>query len=304
MAIRARALRKRYDGVTAVDGLDLDVAEGEFFGLLGPNGAGKTTTIHILATLTRPDDGELRVADCDVREEPVRVRSRIGLVFQESALDGTLSAWENLCFTGALHGLSQPDVEERAGELLNLFDLGAKKNARVATLSGGMRRALDIARGLLHRPQVLFLDEPTLGLDVINRRAIWRFLERLRQQRGMTMLLTTHYLEEARNCDRVVFLDRGKPIERGQPAELIARMGEYILEIEPVCSEYRARALAAELGQPIQENERLLFRVPPGKADVASLQERMRGEASSIRLRKPDLNDVYVWTHHKNVDRA
>lgn len=295
LAIECRQLGKRYGNQKAVQDLDLEIPEGAFFGLLGPNGSGKTTTIHMLSTLVRPSTGQIRITGYDVLTEPVRVRREIGLVFQESALDRTLTVEENLFFAGALYGLSRSVIMERSAELLSLFDLEGKRQTLVGALSGGMRRALDIARGVLHRPRVLFLDEPTIGLDIINRRGIWRFIGRLRQQHGMTVLLTTHYLEEAEGCDTVAFLRRGKLIGSGHPAALISELGAYILEVETELPEQHAALLAPELGQPVIEDERLLFAISDQHFAIGELQNRLQSEVRALHLRKPDLNDVYIW---------
>ena len=231
-AVRAAGLVKRYGALTAVEGLDLEIAPGEFLGLLGPNGSGKTTTLHMLATLLRPDAGSAQVAGFDIARDPLRVRASIGLVFQESALDRTLTVAQNLRFAGLLHGLPARAIEDRARELLELFDLGARRHHPVGALSGGMRRALDIARGVLHEPSCLLLDAPTTGLDLPNRRRIWRFIERLRARTGMTVLLSTHYLEEAEACDRVVFMRKGRLVESGAPRELSARLARHVATLE------------------------------------------------------------------------
>ncbi|MGD2141158.1 MAG: ATP-binding cassette domain-containing protein, partial [Burkholderiales bacterium] len=225
-AIAAAGLVKRYGGLTAVDGLDLQIPAGEFFGLLGPNGSGKTTTIHMLATLVRPTSGSVRIGNVDVSQQPVQARRQIGLVFQESALDRTLTVRENLRFAGRLYNLSPALTGQRSAELLELFDMTDRLDKPVATLSGGMRRALDIVRGVLHEPRVLFLDEPTIGLDLPNRRRIWRFIEHLRARTGMTVLLTTHYLEEAYPCDRVCFIRKGKLVNEGEPESLVSKLGK------------------------------------------------------------------------------
>jgi len=294
-AIVAQGIRKRYDNRAVVDDLDLEIAEGEFFGLLGANGAGKTTTIHILSTLVRPDAGRAQVAGYDTCLAPVQVRAAIGLVFQESALDRNLTVAENLRFAGALYGMEPAQVRRRSEELLQLFGLEQRRDDTVSKLSGGMRRALDIMRGLLHRPRVLFLDEPTLGLDVINRRSIWAFLAQLRRESGLTILLTTHYLEEAGACDRVAFLRAGRLREQGQPAAMIRALGDYILEIVSTDAERHERLLSAQLGRPVRHGERLLFRVRGDAADISALQARLHHEVESLQLRRPDLNDVYVW---------
>ncbi|MGH8753900.1 MAG: ABC transporter ATP-binding protein, partial [Burkholderiales bacterium] len=217
LAIQTEGLTKRYGNTLAVDGLNLDIPTGQFFGLLGPNGSGKTSTIHMLSTLIRPTQGTAQVAGHDVKRAGLQVRAAIGVVFQESALDRTLSVAENLRFTGLLHNLPVVQINERSSELLKLFSLEEKRNQPVGELSGGQRRALDIARGVIHRPQILFLDEPTIGLDVPNRRNIWRFIARLRTELNVTVFLTTHYLEEAVDCDKVAFIKQGRIVKIGPP---------------------------------------------------------------------------------------
>ena len=225
-AIRASGLTKRYGEILAVDGLDLEIASGQFFGLLGPNGSGKTTTIHMLATLIRPTAGSAEVAGFDMGRHAVRARETIGIVFQESALDRSLTVAENLRFAGLLLDMPTKVIAERSGELLELFGLQEHRAKPVATLSGGMRRALDIVRGVLHQPRILFLDEPTIGLDLPNRRRIWRFIEKLRSHTAMTVLLTTHYLEEADSCDRVSFIRKGRIVESGTPRAMVEAPGQ------------------------------------------------------------------------------
>lgn len=294
-AIAANGLRKSYGEHEAVASLDLDIRSGEFFGLLGRNGSGKTTTLHMLSTLVHPSGGQATVCGHDIRRSPVAVRKLIGLVFQDSALDRSLSVEENLHFAGALYSMPPKLVESRMNELLGLFDLDAKRGAPVGSLSGGMRRALDIARGVLHRPRVLFLDEPTIGLDVINRRAIWRFMEQLRKHEGITVVLTTHYLEEAADCDRVVFMRKGRVIGAGTPPDLVRELGTYILEIRSDQAEALESGLTAHLGPAVREGDLLAFRIASEDFPIAELQQELRQQVRSMALRQPDLNDVYVW---------
>lgn len=294
-AIETRQLSKHYGELPAVKSLQLMIPAGQFHGLLGPNGSGKTTTIHMLCTLTRPDTGTIRIAGINALQHPVKVRQNIGLVFQESALDRSLSVEENLYFAGALYGLADDVIKQRVDELLQLFDLNDKRQTRVAALSGGMRRGLDIARGVLHQPKVLFLDEPTIGLDIINRRNIWRFIKGLRQRLGMTVLLTTHYLEEAQACDQVSFIREGELIGQGQPAALIADLGAYILEIETHTPEQHIEIIQPQLGPPVIDGDRLLFRIPDETFAVSSLQKQLQASVQALHIRKPDLNDVYIW---------
>src|SRR5437667_3860035 len=202
-AIRAEGLTKRYGEVLAVDGLTLEIGTGQFFGLLGPNGSGKTTTIHMLATLIQPNAGSAEVAGFDIGRNAVKARQAIGIVFQESAPDRTLTVAENLRFAGLLQNLPPRIISERSRELLELFGLGQYRGTPVAALSGGMRRALDIVRGVLHQAKGLFLDEPTLGLDIPNKHRIWRFIERMREHPSMNILLSTHSFEDPDGCARV-----------------------------------------------------------------------------------------------------
>jgi ABC-2 type transport system ATP-binding protein len=294
--VRAAGLSKRYGELAAVDGLDLDIAPGEFVGLLGPNGSGKTTTLHMLATLIRPSAGSASVAGFDIARDPVDVRAAIGLVFQDSALDRTLTVAENLRFAGLLHDLAPRLIEERSRELLELFDLLERRAQPVMALSGGMRRALDIVRGVLHQPRCLLLDEPTIGLDLPNRRRIWRFIERLRARTGMTVLLTTHYLEEADGCDRVLFIRKGRLVESGAPRELVARLGRHVVEVEGSDLDALVAALEPTLGPCLREGEVAQFRyLGEDIASLAKLQAELGTRASAWRVRRPNLNDVFLW---------
>ena len=295
-AVSATGLVKHYGDIVAVDGLDLEIPPGQFFGLLGPNGSGKTTTIHMLATLVKPNSGTVRIGEVDVARHPVRARRHIGLVFQESALDRTLTVAENLRFAGRLYDLPPHISEQRSKHLLELFDMTDKRNRPVATLSGGMRRALDIVRGVLHEPQVLFLDEPTIGLDLPNRRHIWRFIERLRARTGMTVLLTTHYLEEADPCDRVCFIRKGRLVDEGAPQDLVGRLGRHILEVEADDLDALTTQLQPKLGECLVDGDVAFFRYADEDiATLARLQTEMGGAASAWRVRRPNLNDVFLW---------
>ena len=295
-AIRAAGLVKRYGEIAAVDGVDLDIAPGEFFGLLGPNGSGKTTTIHMLATLIRPTAGSAQVAGFDIRRESVRAREAIGIVFQESALDRSLTVSENLRFAGLLLDLPPTTIAERSGELLELFGLQEHRKAPVSTLSGGMRRALDIVRGVLHRPRVLFLDEPTIGLDLPNRRRIWRFINRLRVHTSMTVLLTTHYLEEADSCDRVSFIRKGRLVESGTPRALVEHLGKHIVEVESEDIERVVTKLEPKLGASLRDGVTAMFRWDREDiAELTRLQSDFASDVGSWKVRRPNLNDVFLW---------
>ncbi len=295
-AIRAAGLTKRYGDVLAVDGLTLEVGSGQFFGLLGPNGSGKTTTIHMLATLIQPNAGSAQVAGFDITRNAVKAREAIGIVFQESALDRTLTVAENLRFAGLLQNLPPRTISERSRELLELFGLNEHRSTPVAALSGGMRRALDIVRGVLHQPQVLFLDEPTIGLDIPNRRRIWRFIERLRAHNAMTVLLTTHYLEEADGCDRVSFIRKGRLVESGAPRALVDDLGKHILEVEGADIERLAARMEARLGPYLCDGDIATFRwAEEDVTELVKLQSELGADVRSWRVRRPNLNDVFLW---------
>src|SRR5438067_230051 len=295
-AIRAAGLTKRYGEVLAVDGLTLEIGAGQFFGLLGPNGSGKTTTIHMLASLIRPTAGSAQVAGFDVGREAVRAREKIGIVFQESALDRTLTVAENLRFAGLLQNLPPRVISERTKELLTLFGLAEHRAAPVASLSGGMRRAVDIVRGVLHQPQVLFLDEPTIGLDLPNRRRIWRFIEKLRAHTSMTVLLTTHYLEEADGCDRVSFIRKGRLVESGAPRALVNDLGKHILEVESADIARLTARLEPKLGPCLADGDVAMFRWRQEDiTELVQLQSELGAKVRSWRVRRPNLNDVFLW---------
>jgi ABC-2 type transport system ATP-binding protein len=259
-AVKVKNLQKKFGNFQAVGNLNLTIDAGEFFGLLGPNGAGKTTSINMMSSLVRPTSGNVSVFGLDVVKQSAKVRSKIGLVFQDSALDRQLSVWENLRFAGLLHNLSFNIVKERADYLLNLFNLYTKKNSSVATLSGGQRRVLDIARGVMHEPQLLFLDEPTIGLDLPTRRSIWRFIHQLRNDSGMTVLLTTHYLEEAETCNRVAFLKSGNLVLSGNPKELVNELASEIIEIETLETEKVLEFTKNFFGPALSEFETLFLK--------------------------------------------
>jgi ABC-2 type transport system ATP-binding protein len=301
LAVHAEGLTKRYGATLAVDEIDLAIPSGQFFGLLGPNGSGKTSTIHMLSTLIRPTHGRAWVAGHDVLKESVKVRRAIGVVFQDSALDRALTVFENLRFAGLLSGLTIAEIKRRSDELLELFGLEEKRDAPITAISGGMRRALDIARGVIHQPRILFLDEPTIGLDVPNRRKIWRFIEQLRVQTGMTVLLTTHYLEEAIDCDEVAFIKQGKIVKAGPPKQLIEHLGDYIIEVESEKLERIEKSLAPRLGVCLKEGEHAFFRFSGQAHELASLQAELADQASAVRWRRPNLNDVFLWINETEI---
>lgn len=219
--IQVDNLVKRFGEVTAVDSISFDVSKGEIFAFLGPNGAGKSTTIKMLTTMLRPTEGSLKLAGYDVTKEREAARQAFGIVFQDPSLDEELSAYENMELHAALYGISKTDRQQRIEELLKLVDLWKRKDFMIKTFSGGMRRRLEIARGLLHEPKILFLDEPTLGLDTQTRNLMWNYVKKLSQEKGMTIFFTTHYLDEAEAvAERIAIIDHGKIVASGSTAEL------------------------------------------------------------------------------------
>jgi ABC-2 type transport system ATP-binding protein len=295
--VQAFGLGKDYGKLRAVEAVDIAVGRGEFFGFLGPNGAGKTTMIHMLTTLVSPTRGRAEVDGHDVVAEPLAVRKNIGLVFQETTLDGELSAEENLELAGRLYGLGRAALRQRIEEVLDLFELQDRRHDSVRTFSGGMRRQVDLARGILHRPSVLFLDEPTLGLDPVNRGRVWSFLERLANEEGMTLFLTTPYLEEAEPCDRVMIVDRGQVIAQGTPVELKRDLGGRE-SIELVMSDPDPRLLADIArrtgADPRRTATGVIVAVDSAESILPMLLPLIGDRLESLSVRKPTLDDVFV----------
>jgi len=293
-ALTVSGLGRDYGRVRAVDAVDLDVRSGEFFGFLGPNGAGKTTTIRMLTTLLQPSRGSAQVAGLDVVHDALRVRRTIGVVFQETTLDLELTVEENLRFCTRLYGLSRGESRTRIDEALALFRLTERRHARVRTLSGGMRRALDLARGILHRPAVLFLDEPTLGLDPAQRRRIWSFLRQLCTDYGTTLFLTTHYLEEADGCDNVAIVDHGRIVASGDPPSLKRRLGRDRIDLKTERpEEIAARVRELTRLEPQRAPQRLSLFVEDAEPLLPRLLA-LKEEGVDIAVARPTLEDVFV----------
>jgi ABC-2 type transport system ATP-binding protein len=294
-AIEVHSLIKNFGPLRAVDGISFSVKEGEIFGLLGPNGAGKSTTINILCTLLQPTMGKVLVNGYDCVREPESVRSSIGLIFQDPTLDNELTAWENLKFHCYLYNMERRVMKERIGEMLDLVGLADRSRELVKHFSGGMKRRLEIARGLLHRPRILFLDEPTLGLDPQTRDKIWGFIRNLRSQEQITMFMTTHYMEEAEVCDQIAVIDQGKIVARGTP-EHLKRMvkGDKIL-LRGGDPDSLRRRIRAHFGLEVQgDHEDLLLEVERAEEFIPRLLERLGAEISFVSVMKPSLNDVFL----------
>ena len=230
LIIKVENLTKRYNGLTAVDSINFSIKKGEIFGFLGPNGAGKTTTISILCTLLKPTAGKAWVACCDVTKEPNRVRKEIGIIFQDPSLDDRLTAEDNLRFHGYLYNMDHEMIKKRIEEVMTLVELYDRRKDYVKKFSGGMKRRLEIARGLMHRPKLLFLDEPTLGLDPQTRVHIWDYILKMKKETGLSVFMTTHYMQEAEVCDRIAIIDHGKIVDLDSPAQLKEKHGESTLE--------------------------------------------------------------------------
>lgn len=302
--VEAAGLVKRYGEVTALDGLDLVVPKGTVLGLLGPNGAGKTTAVSILSTLLEPDAGSARVAGCDLLTEPARVRKNIGLSGQYAAVDEYLTGYENLDMIGRLYRLGSSRSKARAKELLRIFDLEEAGQRPIKTYSGGMRRRLDLACALVARPPVLFLDEPTTGLDPRSRQGLWEVIQYLVEEQGRTLLLATQYMEEAeRLADDILVIDRGRAIAQGAPDELKAQVGGERVEIstatEPGLGRAREVMGRIAVGE-LQVYERTRTLVAPITGGAAVLTEALKAlqEAQvtvvDAGLRRPTLNDVFL----------
>ncbi len=298
-AIAVRGLRKSFSGKLVLDGIDLDIRQGTVFSLLGPNGAGKTTTVRILSTLSKPDAGQAWIAGRELAREPDAIRAAIGVTGQFAAVDGLLTGFENLVLMGKLHHLGKRETRQRAGALLEKFDLAEAAGKSLATYSGGMRRRLDLAMTLVGRPRIIFLDEPTAGLDPRSRRTMWQIIHDLVSQDGVTIFLTTQYLEEADQlADRIAVLDRGRLVAEGTPAELkqLVPGGHVSLRFADVAElDLAARTLRAGS----RDDEELTLQVPSdgGVRSLRSLLDELSLadiEPAELTVHTPDLDDVFL----------
>ena len=294
-AISVRGLVKRFGEVEAVRGIDFDVATGETFGFLGPNGAGKSTTIAMLCTLTAPDGGAARVGGYDVASDRDEVRRNIGLVFQDPTLDGYLSAEQNLRFHAELYGVPKAALPARMRQVLDMVGLWERRASLVSTYSGGMRRRLEIARGLLHAPRVLFLDEPTVGLDPQTRASIWRYIEELKQAEEITIFLTTHYMDEAEHCDRIAIIDRGELIALDTPEALKASVGKDRVQLHVDDPEAAIAALDERFGLEATIAEgAVTIAVAGGEEFVPRLFAELGVPIRGVSVARPSLDDVFM----------
>ena len=289
-AITVRGLRKSYGDVEAVRGVDFDVEPGETFGFLGPNGAGKSTTIKILCTLARATGGAAAVAGFDVATQRDDVRRSIGLVFQDTTLDTYLSAEQNLRFHAELYGMPRDTVQPRIQQVMEMVGLWERRSSKVLTFSGGMKRRLEIARGLMHSPRVLFLDEPTVGLDPQTRASIWEYIHQLRQQEEITIFLTTHYMDEAEHCDRIAIMDEGRLVALDTPAALKASVGTDRVTIRTQDDQ----AALASLEDAVLTDDGIVISVEDGASYVPRLFDSLGVPILSVSISRPSLDDVFL----------
>jgi ABC-2 type transport system ATP-binding protein len=293
--IEVRDLRRRFGQLEAVQGISFDVAAGELFGFLGPNGAGKTTTINMLCTLLRPTSGTATVNGFDIVRQRSDVRRSIGLVFQQPTVDEYLSAEQNLRFHAYAYGVPADLRERRLKELLQMVELWDRRKGSVRTFSGGMKRRLEIARGLLHHPRVLFLDEPTLGLDPQTRRHIWDYLGRLREQEQLTIFLTTQYLDEAEYCGRIAVIDRGAIVALDTPDGLKQAVGGDLVTFSTADNEAAAAEVRDRFGAEASVQDGVVrFHVPSGETFLPEFVRSFSQPLLSVSLRRPSLDDVFL----------
>ena len=292
--IETNNLTKKFNGLTAVDTLNLQIKEGEIFGLLGPNGAGKTTTLLMLTTLQAPTSGTATINNYDIRTQSHNVRKSIGIVFQDPSSDEILTGYENLKLHGWLYDMPDNLREERIKEVLELVDLATRKDDRVKKYSGGMRRRLELARGLMHHPKVLFLDEPTLGLDPQTRGSIWEYIQKLAKEKKITIVMTTHYMDEAdKLCDRLAIIDHGKIVVLGSPKELKKELGGDIIRLKstkPNISKLKKLPYVKKISRC---NDEICLTIENANTHLQELLNFV-GKVDSAEIHSPTLDDVFI----------
>jgi ABC-2 type transport system ATP-binding protein len=289
-------LSHRYGGRVALAGVSFEVNERAIFGVLGPNGSGKSTLFNILATMLSPANGWARIAGFDVERQPADVRRRIGVVFQSQSLDKKLTILENLRGQGRLFGLTGKPLAARIDEVLERLSLADRRNDLVGALSGGLRRRVEIAKGLLHRPAVLLMDEPSTGLDPGARRELWNYVEELRDTQGITVLLTTHILDEADRCDRLLLLHQGKVVAEGAPSELKSRIGGDVVVLDVAEPAQMRGRIEERMGvrAAATNNGSVRVEIGNGHRFIAEVVEAFPGVIRSVALHKPTLEDVFL----------
>lgn len=295
--ISVQQLTKKFGTFTAVNSISFQVAEGEIFGFLGPNGAGKSTTIKTLCTLLKPTSGRAEVAGFDVQMNSDAVRSSIGIVFQDNSLDSGLTAQENLDFHCMVYGVPRSERKQRIDWVLALMDITEHRDKIVKTFSGGMRRRLEIARGLLHEPRLLFLDEPTVGLDPQTRKLIWEYVHELRTNHNTAIFMTTHYMDEAEHCDRIAIIDHGEIIALDTPAALKQSIGSDQVELQTNDNTHAAQVIEAAYGvKGEQQNGKLILKLHDAEHFVPRLLGGLPDglTVETLQVRRPTLEDVFI----------
>jgi ABC-2 type transport system ATP-binding protein len=292
-AVKIEGVSKRYGRTLALDNVSFEVAPGELFALLGPNGAGKTTLLHILCTILRPDSGWALINGVDVIKNPVEGRRNIGIVFQEPSLDDRLTLYENLNFHGLVYGVPAALRRKRIDEMLALVELSDWRERLVRTLSSGMKRRLEIARALIHHSRILFLDEPTVGLDAQSRERFWQYVHRLRSERALTVIVTTHYIEEVEGCDRVCIIDHGRILAQDSPANLKSAHGQELVRL--IAREEAATAeIAAAYADRVVRNDKELVLKSSGDAFTEALFARFGNRIRRLAVEEPSLESVFL----------
>jgi ABC-2 type transport system ATP-binding protein len=292
-AVEIDGVTKRYGRTLALDAVSFEVRPREVFALLGPNGAGKTTLLHILCTILRPDSGIARIGGVDVVKHPLEGRRHLGVVFQEPSLDDRLTVYENLNFHGLVYGVPAAARRTRIDAMLKLVELTDWRERLVRTLSAGMKRRLEIARALVHDARILFLDEPTVGLDAQSRDRLWTYLQRLRSEREITLIVTTHYIEEVENCDRVCIIDHGKVLAIDAPSTLKAAHGQALLRITATDEATTADIVATHGAQAIRKDAEIILK-SSGDAFVAEFLARYGGRIRKFIVEEPSLESVFL----------
>lgn len=293
--IEVKHLVKRFNSVAAVADVSFEIRAGEIFGFLGPNGAGKTTTINILCTLLRPTSGQALVCGYDVVKEQSRVRQCIGLVFQEPSLDERMTAYDNLEFHAFVYNMPRAKIGQRIKEALQMVGLWERKDSVVRTFSGGMKRRLELARGLLHRPRVLFLDEPTLGLDPQSRAQMWEYIRKLQEEENITIFLTTHYMDEAENANRIAIIDRGQIVALDTPEVLKEMVGGDVIRLVTEDDERAQQELGLYFNIDAErDGHGLQLEVSEGSQLIPRLTRSLSTPIHSITIRRPTLDDVFL----------
>lgn len=300
--IKVENLSKKFGAITAINDVSIEVEEGTIFGFLGPNGAGKSTTINILCTLLSPTSGKATISGYDCVQDASMVRKAIGIVFQDPTLDKELTAYENLMLHAYLYNVKRSEMKTRINDALSFVDLYERRDDVVKKFSGGMKRRLEVARGLIHRPRILFLDEPTLGLDPQSRANLWDFITELPKKHNVTVFMTTHYMDEAEVCDRISIIDSGSIIATGTPDELKKTVGGDVIYIKTSDNEKAKAEIEKLFDLDVSEkNGELFLTTMKGESFIPEIIKTIGAKVLSVRLQRPTLNDVFIKMTGKQI---